>query len=181
MGFTVQPMEYIVSAAEKGERLDRYIAGKKDLNLSRSQIQKLISEDHILVNKNPSKAHYLVKLDDRIQITPPPPKTLEIKAEKIPLDIVYEDEDLIVVNKPKGMVVHPAPGNYQGTLVNALLDHCQTLSTLGAPLRPGIVHRLDKDTSGLIVVAKNDSAYQALTKQVKDRTMERTYVTLVHG
>jgi 23S rRNA pseudouridine1911/1915/1917 synthase len=152
-----------------------------ELNLSRSQAKKLIEDNFVTVNKQPSKPSYKVKLDDRIKIFIPPPKEISVKPENIPLNIVYEDEDLVVVNKPKGMVVHPAPGNYNGTLVNALLFHCRQLASLGSPLRPGIVHRLDKDTSGLMVVAKTDKAYASLAKQIKNRTVEKTYVTIVHG
>lgn len=173
--------EYIISLEQKGRRLDRFLSSIAELNLSRSQVQKLIEDEQVAVNKKSAKPSYKIKLDDRVKVVIPPPRELEVQPENIPLDIVYEDDDLIVVNKPKGMVVHPAPGNYSGTLVNALLYHCKSLASLGAPLRPGIVHRLDKDTSGLLVVAKNDFAYQALARQVKDRTMERTYVALVQG
>lgn len=176
-----QEWEYIVSASEKKQRLDQFLAAKKELNLSRSQIQKLIKNKNIVLNGQATKVSYQIKLDDRIKVIIPPPPKLEVKPEPIPLDIVYEDGDLIVVNKPKGMVVHPAPGNYSGTLVNAMLYHCKSLASLGSPLRPGIVHRLDKDTSGLLVVAKNDFSYQSLVEQVKDRMVERTYVALVHG
>ena len=173
--------EYIVSPEQKGQRLDQFLSSIDELNLSRSQIKKLIETNYISINKESAKPSYKIKLNDRIIVVIPPPKESEIKPENIPLEIVYEDNDLIVVNKPKGMVVHPAPGNYAGTLVNALLYHCKNLASLGAPLRPGIVHRLDKDTSGLLVVAKNDFTYQALAKQIKERTVERTYAALVHG
>ena len=173
--------EYIVSLEQKGQRLDHFLSLIAELNLSRSQIKKLIEDRHITVNREFPKPSYKIKLDDRIRVVIPPAKELEVKPENIPLDIVYEDEDLIVINKPKGMVVHPAPGNYGGTLVNALLYHAKHLASLGAPLRPGIVHRLDKDTSGLMVVAKTDKAYASLAKQIKNRTVEKTYVALVHG
>jgi 23S rRNA pseudouridine1911/1915/1917 synthase len=173
--------EIIVAAEQKGQRLDRFLSFQKELELSRSQVHKLIEDRLVIVNHQPSKPSYKVKLDDRIKIIIPPPRELTVRPENIPLDIVYEDDELIVVNKPKGMVVHPAPGNYSGTLVNALLYHCKHLASLGAPLRPGIVHRLDKDTSGLLVAAKTDLAYRSLVRQFKDRTVEKTYVALVHG
>lgn len=173
--------EYIISESEKGQRLDQFLSLQKELSLSRSRIKKLIEDEKILLNNQSAKPSHRLKLDDRIKVVVPPPKKLEVRPEPIPLDVVYEDEDLIVVNKPKGMVVHPAPGNYSGTLVNALLYHCGALANLGAPLRPGIVHRLDKDTSGLMVVAKNDFSYQSLARQIKNRTVEKTYVALVHG
>jgi len=150
------------------------------MNLSRSQVQKLIENKFVTVNNQPAKPSYKIKFDDRVKVIVPPPKTLTVEAENIPLDIVYEDEDIIVVNKPKGMVVHPAPGNYSGTLVNALLHHTR-LADLGTPLRPGIVHRLDKDTSGLLVAAKNDEAYKSLVRQFKNREVKKTYLALVHG
>ncbi|MDD5594440.1 MAG: RluA family pseudouridine synthase [Candidatus Margulisbacteria bacterium] len=173
--------EYIISAEQKGQRLDQFLSSIEPLNLSRSQIKKLIEDSFIAVNDRPAEPSYKIKTDDKIRVRVPPPKELTIKSEDIPLDIVYEDNDIIVVNKPRGMVTHPAPGNYTGTLVNALLHHCDHLANLGAPLRPGIVHRLDKDTSGLIVAAKTDAAYHSLVKQLKDRTVEKTYVALVHG
>ncbi len=127
------------------------------------------------------KAGYKVKVNDRITITIPSPKISEVTAEDISLDVIYEDSDLIVVNKPRGMVVHPAAGNYSGTLVNALLAHCKDLSGIGGVERPGIVHRLDKETSGLIVAAKNDLAHNALAKQFKSREVKKEYIALVHG
>jgi 23S rRNA pseudouridine1911/1915/1917 synthase len=173
--------EIIVAPEQKGQRLDQFLSAQKELELSRSQIQKLIEEERIRVNQQTTRASYKIKPDDRIKVIIPPPKELSVKPEALPLAIVYEDDDLIVVNKPKGMVVHPAPGNYSGTLVNALLAHTARLASLGAPLRPGIVHRLDKDTSGLLVVAKTDRAYHSLVKQLKDRSVEKTYLALVHG
>jgi 23S rRNA pseudouridine1911/1915/1917 synthase len=173
--------ECIVSPEEKNQRIDQFLSHLPGLNLSRSQIKKLIEDRYVTVNKEPAKPSYKIKLDDRIKLFIPPPKELTVRPENVPLDIVYEDGDIVVVNKAKGMVVHPAPGNYGGTLVNALLYHCKHLASLGAPLRPGIVHRLDKDTSGLIVVAKTDPAYRSLTKQIKNRTVEKTYIALVHG
>lgn len=173
--------EFIVSASESGERIDSALSKKSELNLTRSQIQKLIREDFIEVNKEIPKASYRLKAEDRVRITLPPPKPLSIQPENLPLDIVYEDSDLVVVNKARGMVTHPAAGNYSGTLVNALLYHCKDLSGIGGVLRPGIVHRLDKGTSGLMVVTKNDLAHQALAKQFKERSVNKKYVALVHG
>lgn len=177
----MKEFEYIITPEQKGQRLDQFLASLPELSLSRSQIKKLIENKLVTVNREFTKPSYKIKLDDRVKIILPPPVKPEVKPENIPLEIIYEDEDLIVVNKPRGMVTHPAPGNYSGTLVNALLFHSPNLASLGSPLRPGIVHRLDKDTSGLLVVAKNDFAYQSLAKQIKARTAERTYVALVHG
>lgn len=181
MSPTIVGFEYIITPEQKGRRLDQFLPSIRELNLSRSQAKKLIEDGFVTVNKQLSEPSYKIKLDDRIKISIPPPKEISARAENLPLNIVYEDKDLIVVNKRKGMVVHPAPGNYSGTLVNALLFHCGHLASLGAPLRPGIVHRLDKDTSGLMVVAKNDAAYLSLARQIKDRTVEKTYLALVHG
>lgn len=166
---------------KNNQRLDQHLAARQDLNLTRSQIGKLIEAGEILVNGQVVKPSYHLKKNDCLTINIPPPRKLETKPENIPLEIVYEDDDLVVVNKPRGMVVHPAAGNYEGTLVNALLHHCQDLSGIGGVVRPGIVHRLDKDTSGLIVVAKNDAAHQSLTKQFKDRVIKKRYVALVQG
>ena len=173
--------EYIVPPEHKGQRLDLFLSVTAKLDLSRSQIKKLIEEADITVNGRPAEPSYKIRTSDKVRVTIPPPPQLAIKPQEIRLDIVYEDNDVIVVNKPRGLVVHPAPGHSSGTLVNALLAHCVHLASLGAPLRPGIVHRLDKDTSGLIVAAKTDAAYRSLVKQLKDRTVEKTYVALVHG
>ena len=164
-----------------GYRLDKFLAEQEELDLSRSFIQKLITEGQITVNGVTKKASYKVKGGEIITVKIPPPRELEVVPEKIPLDIVYEDEDLVVVNKKAGMVVHPAEGNWDGTLVNALLYHCQNLSGIGGILRPGIVHRLDKDTSGLLVVAKNDLAHQSLAEQIKEKKAIREYWAIVHG
>lgn len=147
---------------------------------SRSQIQQLLEAGNILVNDAQKKGKYKVKLGDRVTLEEPELKTIALEPENIKLDIVYEDEDVIVVNKPQGMVVHPAPGHESHTLVNALLYHCP-LSTINGTLRPGIVHRIDKDTSGLLMVAKNDQAHQSLAKQLKEKTNLREYLALVHG
>lgn len=147
---------------------------------SRSQIKQLLDGGNITVNGKTEKAKYKVKSGDVIRLEEPETKTLELRPENISLDIVYEDDDVIVINKPQGMVVHPAPGHDEHTLVNALLYHCP-LSTINGTFRPGIVHRIDKDTSGLLMVAKNDKAHRSLAKQLKDKTNIREYVALVHG
>ncbi|MBP2663398.1 MAG: rluD 2 [Firmicutes bacterium] len=168
------------TAEEQGVRLDVLLADRFG-ELSRSHLQKLISDGLVMVNGKTSKANYKAQADDTISVSFPEAKPVEIVAEKIPLDIIYEDADIIVVNKSRGMVVHPAVGNYQGTLVNALLDHCQDLSGINGEIRPGIVHRLDKDTSGVMVAAKNDRAHLALAEQIKNRTASRKYLAIVHG
>lgn len=174
-------MEVIeVLSGEQNSRIDSYLAGRLP-DLSRTYVQKLLDEGRILVNGEKVKANYRIQLDDRIEVRLPPARELKVEPEPIPLDIVYEDSDLIVVNKPQGMVVHPASGNYSGTLVNALLYHCRDLSGINGVLRPGIVHRLDKDTSGLIVAAKNDRAHLHLAEQMKKHTIRREYVALVHN
>lgn len=160
-------------------RIDKYLLDK--LDLSRSKVAKLINDGKVLVNDSVVKKSYVVKVDDVIVVDDDLSYEVKIEAENIPLDIVYEDDDLLVVNKPSGMVVHPAPGNYNGTLVNALMYHCNHLSTINGMIRPGIVHRIDADTSGLLVVAKNDKAHMDLAKQISDKTVTRKYVALVHG
>lgn len=171
---------FVVGPEGHGRRLDVYLAGEEE-ELTRTYIQKLIAGGLVQVNGIPQKPNYRVKEGDEITVEIPPPQELELKPEPIPLDIYYEDEDVIVVNKPRGMVVHPAEGNYTGTLVNALLYHCRDLSGINGILRPGIVHRLDKDTSGLLMVAKNDYAHLNLAEQLKNRQVERRYWALVHG
>ena len=171
----------IVVNEEDKVRLDSYIA-KKDESLSRSMIQKLLEENKIIVNGNIVKASYKVQVGDRIQIEIEPPKEVKLEAQDIPIDIIYEDDDIIVVNKPKGLVVHPANGNPDGTLVNAIMAICKdSLSGIGGELRPGIVHRLDKDTSGLLIVAKNDKAHINMSEQIKDRKVKKTYIALVRS
>lgn len=160
-------------------RLDK-VCSEIFSDYSRSQIKQLLDDGNITVNGKTEKAKYKVKLGDVIRLEEPETKTLELRPENIPLDIVYEDDDVIVINKPQGMVVHPAPGHDEHTLVNALLYHCP-LSTINGTFRPGIVHRIDKDTSGLLMVAKNDKAHRSLAKQLKDKTNIREYVALVHG
>ena len=172
-------MKIIVQA--ETERLDKYIS-KQKVEISRVMIQKLIEENQILVNDKPQKASYKVQAGDEITINIPEVKETNLKSQEIPLDIIYEDNDILVVNKPKGMVVHPAVGNPDGTLVNAVMAHCKgNLSGIGGELRPGIVHRLDKDTSGLIIVAKNDKAHINLSEQIQNREVKKVYLALVRG
>ena len=177
----MEQREYIVEAEGAGQRIDRFLSGE-DTGLSRSALQGLVAEGHVLCNgKAPAKSLKL-KAGDIILLEIPDAKPIEAVPQEIPLDIIYEDAHLLVVNKPKGMVVHPAPGNPDGTLVNALLHHCgDSLSGIGGEKRPGIVHRIDRDTSGLIIAAKNDAAHLALSAQLKDHSLSRTYECLVTG
>lgn len=170
---------FAVDDASAGERIDRWLTSK--ISLSRTQIQELISSEFVKVNSLPIKASYHIKRGDHVEITIPPKEREELVPEKIPLKILYEDEDIVVVGKPSGLVTHPSPGKLFGTLVNALLWGGRKLSSIGAPLRPGIVHRLDKETSGVIVVAKSDKAYIDLVHQFKNREIEKVYIALVHG
>lgn len=163
-----------------GKRIDAYLA--ENTEHSRSNIQRLIENEKILVNGKKTKVSYKVQLNDEISIEDEEAKEIELKAQDIPIDILYEDSDIIVVNKPKGMVVHPANGNPDGTLVNAVMAICKnSLSGIGGEIRPGIVHRLDKDTSGVIIVAKNDKAHINLSEQIKNHKVEKTYIALVKG
>lgn len=171
---------YDVGPEDAGLRLDVFLAGENP-DLSRSHIQKLLDEKNVTVNGTSVRASYRIKPGDAVVLRVPPPVELRVEPESIPLDIYYEDADVLVVNKPRGMVVHPAEGNYSGTLVNAVLYHCRDLSGINGVLRPGIVHRLDKDTSGLLMVAKNDVAHLELARQLKDREVTRRYLALVHG
>lgn len=175
-----QKFSFLIEEEQTGTRIDVFLADEIQ-QLSRSHIQKLINEGSILVNKVNVKNNYKLKEEDQVEGIIPIPQPLEIKAENIPLNIVYEDQHLLVVNKPQGMVVHPAAGNYSGTLVNALMYHCQDLSGINGILRPGIVHRIDKDTSGLLLIAKNDQAHIGLAKQIKEHSVSRVYSALVHG
>ena len=170
-----------VGADSKGQRLDKFLAGHFEKDFSRVFLQKLLKKGNVLLNKEVPKRHQKVSAGDTVDITIPTPEASVIRPEKIPLKIVYEDKSLLVVNKPQGMVTHPAPGNYTGTLVNALLAHCDDLSGIGGVLKPGIVHRLDKGTSGLLLVAKTDDAHKKLAKQFKDKTTKRVYLALVDG
>ncbi|MBQ2931533.1 MAG: RluA family pseudouridine synthase [Clostridia bacterium] len=170
-----------ISVLEGGQRLDVFLANETQ-NLTRSRIQKLISDGHITVNQKPQKANFRLKAGDEVEVFVPEPKSAEIMAQEIPLDIVYEDKHMLVVNKPQGMVVHPAAGNFDKTLVNALMAHCgDNLSGINGELRPGILHRIDKDTSGLLLVAKDDRAHLGLAAQIKEHSLTREYLCLVHG
>lgn len=174
-------MEEKIIVQSNGERIDAYIS-KKCEDMSRVAVQRLLEEGLILVNGNKVKPSYRVQENDEITITKIAPKTISIEAQDIPIDIVYEDDDIIVVNKPKGLVVHPANGNEDGTLVNAIMAICKdSLSGIGGEIRPGIVHRLDKDTSGLLIVAKNDKAHINMSEQIKNREVEKIYIALVRG
>ena len=165
---------------EENVRLDKFIMNSIS-DLSRTLIQEYIKEGYVLVNGKIEKASYKIKMNDAIEITIPDNKEMDVLPEDIPLDIVYEDQDVIVVNKPSGMIVHPSAGIYSGTLVNALLYHCKDLSGINGVNRPGIVHRIDKETSGLLMVAKNDKAHKSLSEQLKEHSVTRRYVALVHG
>lgn len=173
--------EYIAGEEDAGNRIDSFLAEKLPL-LSRSYIQKQIKECNILVNGSKTKAGYKICASDTIRLYETPAEELEIKPENIPLDIIYEDNDIIVINKPKRMVVHPAPGHYSGTVVNALLYHCKdSLSGINGILRPGIVHRIDQDTTGAIVACKNDTAHRSLAGQLKEHSITRTYHAIVNN
>ncbi|HIW88600.1 MAG TPA: RluA family pseudouridine synthase [Candidatus Ligilactobacillus excrementipullorum] len=171
-------MKELLITTETG-RLDQ-VLGAAFPEYSRSSIKKMLLAGDILVNQAQQKPRYLVKAGDQVSLQEPAPKVLDLVPQNIPLDIVYEDDDVLVVNKPAGMVVHPAPGHPDQTLVNALLYHCP-LSQINGTLRPGIVHRIDRDTSGLLMVAKNDQAHRSLAQQLKDKTTSRYYLALVHG
>ena len=173
--------EYFTIESQEGERIDRYLSEELE-DKSRSYIQKLIRDGHVLVDGKTVKAGYRLVAGDNIAITLPEIKEPEIPAENIPLDILYEDKDLLVVNKPKQMVVHPAPGHYTGTLVNALMYHCgQDLSGINGIMRPGIVHRIDMDTTGTLVVCKNDISHQSLAEQLKEHSITRKYEAIVYN
>ncbi len=176
----MENLEFIVSEAQNGLRFDKLCVEILP-DLSRTRIQDLIANGFITINDLEVKANTKVKINDIISAEWPEDEELKVEAEEMDLDVLYEDSDLIVVNKPKGMVVHPGAGNPNHTLVNGLLAHCKDLSGINGVLRPGIVHRIDKDTSGCLVVAKNDLAHQNLSEQLAKRTLKRTYIALVHG
>ena len=160
---------------EEGKRIDRYLAEQMP-DMSRSYIQKIIKDGLVTVSEKPVKANYRLSLYESIKVTIPELKEPEIEAEDIPLDILYEDQDIIVINKPKGMVVHPAPGHYSGTLVNALMYHCgNELSGINGVMRPGIVHRIDMDTTGSLIICKNDMAHQCIAEQLKEHSIKRLH------
>lgn len=166
---------------QEGMRLDKTLANL-DGKLSRMAIKRLIEEGNVLVNDKIQKASYVLKKGDKVVLKKEELKEIGLKAQKIPLDVIYEDDDIIVINKPKGLVVHPGNGNPDGTLVNAILELCKdSLSGIGGEIRPGIVHRLDKDTSGLLIVAKNDTAHVKISEQIKNRQVKKTYIALVRG
>ena len=169
----------IITENEAGQRADVALAAM--LELTRSNMQKLLDEGRAVKGTKVIKSNYKLKLGDEIVVTLPEPQPLDVQPENIPLDIIYEDEDVVVVNKARGMVVHPAAGNYSGTLVNALLYHCKNLSGINGVIRPGIVHRLDKDTSGIMICAKNDAAHVSLSEQIQSKTAQRTYLAVVRG
>lgn len=180
-GHESETCEWTVDAESAKTRIDKYITENLGEDVSRSQVQLWITDGHVIVNEGPVKSNYKVSQGDRILLKVPEPSAVEIIPEDIRLEIAFEDVDVIVVNKPRGMVVHPAPGHSSGTLVNALMFHCKDLSGINGELRPGIVHRIDKDTTGLIMAAKNDKAHASLAAQLKDHSVNRRYLALVHG
>ena len=169
----------IITENEAGMRAD--VALAQLLEITRSNMQKLLEEGRAVRGQKVIKSNYRVKAGEEILVNLPDPQPLDVQPEDIPLDIIYEDDDVVVVNKARGMVVHPAAGNYNGTLVNALLYHCKNLSGINGVIRPGIVHRLDKDTSGIMICAKNDSAHLSLSEQIQSKTAQRTYLAVVRG
>ncbi|WP_237979366.1 RluA family pseudouridine synthase [Bacillus thuringiensis] len=173
-------VQVTVAEEQKSERIDKFVA-EINSEWSRSQVQQWIKDNVVTVNGKSVKVNYKVKENDEITVTIPDPEELDIQAEDISLEIYYEDADVLVVNKPRGMVVHPAPGHTSGTLVNGLMHHCTDLSGINGVMRPGIVHRIDKDTSGLLMVAKNDIAHESLVNQLVAKTVTRRYKAIVHG
>ncbi len=176
----MEQVEYIIDTETAGERIDKALASVQP-DWSRTLIQQWVKEGIVLVNGSTVKANYKVKQGDVLTVDEPEPEELDIPAEDLNLEIVYEDQDVLVVNKPSGMVVHPAPGHTTGTLVNGLMHHCTDLSGINGVMRPGIVHRIDKDTSGLLMVAKNDNAHTSLVDQLVKKSVTRVYTALVHG
>ena len=177
----MEKKDYKITDELVGIRLDKAIS-MKDNTISRMAVQRLIDEQNILVNGKKTKSSYKLNLNDIVTIIKEEPKDVEIKAEDIPLDIIYEDNDILVVNKQKGLVVHPGNGNPDGTLVNAIMAKCKdSLSGIGGEIRPGIVHRIDKDTSGLLIIAKNDSSHINVSEQIKNHEVKKTYIALVRG
>lgn len=178
-GAAGEQQELIIGEEAAGQRADVGLAAL--LELTRSNMQKLLDEGRAVKGSKVLKSNYKLKAGDKISVTLLEPQPLDVQPENIPLDIIYEDDDVVVVNKARGMVVHPAAGNYSGTLVNALLYHCHNLSGINGVIRPGIVHRLDKDTSGIMICAKNDAAHLSLSKQIQEKTAQRTYLAVVRG
>ncbi|MDQ0270311.1 RluA family pseudouridine synthase [Cytobacillus purgationiresistens] len=173
-------VEQIVLEDHAGDRIDKVLA-KMNAEWSRTQAQAWIKDGHVLVNGQPTKTNYKCVVNDKIEVNIPEPEELDVVAEEMDLEIFYEDSDVLVVNKPKGMVVHPASGHVTGTLVNGLMAHCKDLSGINGVMRPGIVHRIDKDTSGLLMIAKNDMAHESLVNQLVNKTVTRKYKAVVHG
>lgn len=181
MNDTMEQLAYQIGPEEDDERLDKWMSSAI-ADLSRSYIQKCIKDNQVLINGKPQKASYRLKVDDEIVFHIPKAMEPAIEAENIPLSILYEDSDLLIVDKPKGMVVHPAPGHYSGTLVNAVMYHCRdNLSGINGVLRPGIVHRIDRDTTGSLIICKNDHAHNSIAEQLKEHTITRKYRAIVHG
>ena len=176
----MEKLMFEIDEQQVGKRLDAFLSENIE-GQSRSYIQKLIEQETVFVKGKPSKSNYKLRLGDNVEVCIPDPVPLDVVAEDIELNIVYEDEDVIVLNKPQGMVVHPAHGNYTGTIVNALLSHCDNLSGINGVMRPGIVHRIDKDTSGIIIIAKNNEAHVSLSEQLKEHSITRRYNALVEG
>ncbi|WP_349667851.1 RluA family pseudouridine synthase [Lacrimispora sp.] len=173
--------EYFVEAGESAIRIDRYLS-ERNQDISRSYLQKLLKDEKVLVDGKPVKSNYKVSAGDKILLTIPDAVEPEIEAEEMDLDILYEDKDIILINKPKGMVVHPAAGHFSGTLVNALMAHCRDdLSGINGVMRPGIVHRIDMDTTGVLIVCKNDNSHNSIAQQLKDHSITRKYYAIVHG
>jgi 23S rRNA pseudouridine1911/1915/1917 synthase len=176
----MEKMVHTILEQQKGDRIDKVIS-TLDEEWSRTQVQQWIKEGNVLVNGQRIKTNYKCSMNDEIEITIPDPELLDVIPEEMDLDIYFEDKDVLVVNKPSGMVVHPAPGHLTGTLVNGLMTHCKDLSGINGVLRPGIVHRIDKDTSGLLMVAKNDMAHEKLVNQLVEKSVTRKYRAIVHG
>jgi len=177
---SVSEYRFAVSQKDAGSRLDLFLS-RMSLELSRNQVQRLIDNNCILVNEKPQKASYKLRSNDEVLVSVPPPPPSQLEPEQLSLEVVFEDDHLIAINKPPGLVVHPATSHRTSTLVHGLLHHCDHLADLGGPLRPGIVHRLDKDTSGIIVVAKDNSAYRHLSRQFKEKLVYKEYSALVYG
>jgi 23S rRNA pseudouridine1911/1915/1917 synthase len=176
----MEKMEHTILEQQKGDRIDKVIS-TLDEEWSRTQVQQWIKDGNVLVNGQKIKTNYKCNVNDEIEISIPDPELLDVIPEEMDLEIYFEDKDVLVVNKPSGMVVHPAPGHLTGTLVNGLMAHCKDLSGINGVLRPGIVHRIDKDTSGLLMVAKNDMAHEKLVNQLVEKTVTRKYRAIVHG
>lgn len=180
--YNEEPLEWIVEAEQSGERVDKFVTDSiDDQGVSRTQVQEWIKAGAVQVDDKVAKANLKVAEGNRVVLIIPEPEEAAIVPENIPLEVIYEDSDLIVINKKRGMVVHPAPGHSSGTLVNALMYHCKDLSGINGMIRPGIVHRIDKDTTGLLMAAKNDLAHISLAEQLKEHTVTRKYIALVHG